>query len=282
MTLNEKIRATRIRRGLTQEQVASGCVTRNMMCEIEAGKAEPSLKTLRHIASKLHVSVGFLLDPERTEEEEEVAALLPRLYALLAEGRILECLETVPDSLLHTKDPAFSYFLATCYLTAAEKCAAAGSVTTALQYLDHMDQSCNDTFYQTEHLRARAVLLRALSRDPVTPRYAIDDEAYSRLSSLATGAELYHYIKDDWDYPYRSDVYRSHMEAKRLMKQYRFPDAIAILQPLCEDKNKSAVSLLVLFRLYSDLETCYRERKDFESAYRYANKKNALYASFRT
>jgi len=40
-------------------------------------------------------------------------------------------------------------------------------------------------------------------------------------------------------------------------------------------------SVLVLFRIYSDLEICHKELRNFEAAYRYSAKKLSLLSAFR-
>ena len=46
MTLGQKLRQTRLSKGLSQSQVAGGCVTRNMLSQIENDQASPSMRTL--------------------------------------------------------------------------------------------------------------------------------------------------------------------------------------------------------------------------------------------
>lgn len=42
MTLGQKLRQTRLSKGLSQSQVAGDCVTRNMLSQIENDQASPS------------------------------------------------------------------------------------------------------------------------------------------------------------------------------------------------------------------------------------------------
>ena len=45
MTLGQKLRQTRLSKGLSQSQVAGDCVTRNMLSQIENDQASPSMRT---------------------------------------------------------------------------------------------------------------------------------------------------------------------------------------------------------------------------------------------
>ena len=61
MNLGEKIRAARIEKNMTQSDVASDKITRNMLSAIESGKATPSLDTLMYISAKLELPIHYLL-----------------------------------------------------------------------------------------------------------------------------------------------------------------------------------------------------------------------------
>lgn len=47
MTLGQKLRQTRLSKGLSQSQVAGDCVTRNMLSQIENDQASPSMAHAR-------------------------------------------------------------------------------------------------------------------------------------------------------------------------------------------------------------------------------------------
>ena len=59
--IGERIRAVRIKQRMTQNQLAGGDITRNMISRIENGAALPSLPTLCAIASRLGVPAGALM-----------------------------------------------------------------------------------------------------------------------------------------------------------------------------------------------------------------------------
>ena len=53
MCLGEKLRCARLEAGMTQRQLCGEMITRNMLSQIENGKATPSTKTLRYLAQML-------------------------------------------------------------------------------------------------------------------------------------------------------------------------------------------------------------------------------------
>ncbi|CAM4125168.1 MULTISPECIES: helix-turn-helix domain-containing protein [Bacillus cereus group] len=73
--LGENIKALRKQKNLTQTELAGTELTKSMLSQIENGKATPSMKTLKYLASKLQCETSFLLK----EDSEEVAELLPKM-----------------------------------------------------------------------------------------------------------------------------------------------------------------------------------------------------------
>jgi transcriptional regulator with XRE-family HTH domain len=104
MNLGEKIRHLRKERGLSQEEVGRGVLTRSMISAIERGKARPSLKTLEVIAQGLGKSVDFFLEDEVTDQTYK------RVRAHL----------TLADALLWAGEPERARELLTSVLPAAE------------------------------------------------------------------------------------------------------------------------------------------------------------------
>jgi len=70
MTLGERIRNARGRLSARKLAIAAG-ISPSFLSDIELGKTEPSVDTLKKIASVLNVSSSFLL-----EETDELIAIL--------------------------------------------------------------------------------------------------------------------------------------------------------------------------------------------------------------
>lgn len=87
MDLGAKIRHLRKERGLSQEEVGRGVLTRSMISAIERGKARPSLKALEVIAQGLNKPVDYFLEDEVTDRNyKRVRASLLTGRALVGEG----------------------------------------------------------------------------------------------------------------------------------------------------------------------------------------------------
>lgn len=94
MTLGEKLTAARQARGLTQTQAAGEAITRNMLSLLEHDQAEPSLKTLRYLAARLEVPLGWLLEDGDGAPALEQARQRWRAGEFAACARLLEAQRT--------------------------------------------------------------------------------------------------------------------------------------------------------------------------------------------
>ena len=113
MTLGQKLKQTRLARGMTQSQVVVDRITRNMLSQIENDLASPSVGTLEYLASVLNVRLSWLLADEQAEAE---AGRTQRLRELLKSGEYAACLELAPE---HAPDDEQALALA----MAAAQCA---------------------------------------------------------------------------------------------------------------------------------------------------------------
>src|SRR5256885_8711552 len=62
--LGQRIRQLRIRKGMTQQDLAGDDYSKSYISAIEQGKTRPSLEALQRMASRLEVPAGMLLDPD--------------------------------------------------------------------------------------------------------------------------------------------------------------------------------------------------------------------------
>ena len=73
MELGEKLKAARLEAGLSQRQLCGDTVTRNMLSQIESGKARPSMDTLLVLANRLGKPISWFLE-ESTPLDRAVSA----------------------------------------------------------------------------------------------------------------------------------------------------------------------------------------------------------------
>ena len=156
MTLGQKLKQTRLARGMTQAQVVGDRITRNMLSQIENDLASPSVGTLEYLASVLNVRLSWLL---ASEQEEAEAGRTQQLRALLKSGEYAACLELAPE---HAPDDEQALLLALaaaqCALHALEAERFAAAQQLARQALSWNEASLYG------HAQVRLEMLRVLAR----------------------------------------------------------------------------------------------------------------------
>ena len=125
MTLGQKLKQTRLARGMTQSQVVGDRITRNMLSQIENDLASPSVGTLEYLASVLNVRLSWLL---ADEQEEAEAGRTQRLRELLKSGEYAACLELAPE---HAPDDEQALALAMAAVQCAQRALEAERFDTA-------------------------------------------------------------------------------------------------------------------------------------------------------
>ena len=281
MELGEKIKALRKARGMTQAQLAGEHITRNMLCEIEKGKATPSLDTLSAIAEGLEVPAAFLLDESENlfgYAKRDAMAEIRKLYLSGEYGACFRLCETLPGE----PDDEIALLLSHCALGEGRRAFYRGNMETALVYFNEALAYAEKTSYPTESITASAGLYAALAGNVASPRRDFNEPLYREKANLATESELFAYVIDNAAYPYTNQLFANHQAARELMKSRRYREALPLLLSLETHKGEEGASAYFLFRLYSDMEICYREEQDFEHAYKYSTKRITLLSAFQS
>lgn len=275
----EKIRSRRAELGMTQKELAGSFVTRNMLSRIENGVALPSVETLLYLSEKLAVDPGYLLSPEADKEAAARTAVLPEMRRLFRNGAYAACLACFHTYCGEPNDE-MAFMLAYAALHETYTAIHNGNFDTAQKHIIDAERFADKTVYPTVALRAELALCRAIACNVQSPRLELNEKEYLSLMETAVGTELYMYLTDKTDFPYKNDKYKRHTEARAALRQNRYKEALSVLTELENEKNDADVTAFFLFRLYSDLETVYRELRYFENAYRYSSKRIALLSAF--
>ncbi len=281
MKLGDKIKELRLQRGLTQASLAGEHMTRSMLCEIEKGNANPSLQTLRYLSDELKVPLSYLIDDREDLQACRKREAMPRLYALYREKKFNECYREA-EALPVTPDDELSLLLASSALECGKLAFFSGNMETATVFFEEAATYTKKTCYPTESIEAAAILYAAIAENVCAPRRNFEEAAYRALASAAAEEELYAYLTDQYGYNFKNPLYRAHLNARALLKERKYSAALSELKRLEENKNDKNASAYFLFRLYSELETCYREMGHYEEAYKYASKRMTLLGAFQS
>lgn len=283
MDIGKKIKELRTKKLMTQAELAGDVITRNMLSCIENGSAQPSLGTLRHIASKLGVPMGYLL----ADDEEE------NLYAKMSEMKDIKNAyisgnyRICRDMCINTQiegDDEISLIAAESSLAIAKEEFSEGFLRGAAYYLDEAIGFADATAYHAEHIRsAAAVYFRYMRNISATLTSDIIDEeaeikpfAFDDFSKYAIAFEaieagnirLVEYCLSSLD---ENSPYALHIRARSSMQERRFDKAYDALYAILIHPQKIEEPLM--YFVFCDLEICCKEQKDFKGAYEYSNAK---------
>lgn len=280
MTLGEKIKRERKKRKLTQSDLANGRITRNMVSLIEKDLANPSLETLRHISARLELPLTFLVsDADDTffyAKKEALSGILAAYNSKnysVAVSRI-EKLEQTDDEL--------SLILADSHLEIGKKLLSGGSLLSAEKHFAKALDYCATCCYDTSRISALSNMYLSVARNIQAPLLEFDTDAFSAATIHSFDIEFYKYLTLDFDFPYTNSVYSNHLEAKKLIREKNYVNAVKILEEIGSAKRSADYNAYVVFGVYSDLESCYKQLFDFEMAYKYSSKRFSLLEGFKS
>ena len=268
--LGQRLKQARIEAGLSQRQLCGEEITRNMLSQIESGKAKPSMQTLTYLAQKLGKSISWFLEEDTvTSPNQQVMETARQQYSQRQYAAVLAALEDYRE-----QDAMFDreawLLRGLSLLGAARQALDDGKAVYARSLLEKAEQAGQHTDYFTPALERERLLLLyqanpAAARELAGRLPADDRELFLRARAyLDTGAyadteatlsavrekdELYHYLA-----------------GQALMGQKRYAPAVEhFLQAEAGYPQLCAKAL----------ETCYREMEDYKMAYHYACKQRA-------
>lgn len=284
MTLGQKLRQTRLSKGLSQSQVAGDCVTRNMLSQIENDQASPSMRTLEHLAQALGVSVGWLLSDEQTDAAME---RMRRARTLFRERNFEGCL-----ALFAQDEPGDDETLLLRSMAAGE---LAGQLLLDEQISRAKELAALSLEWNRKSLygtaQAQIMALDVLARAAILEN--CPDEAVERYrASYLEGqnAVRYHFTMA------RFHLQQEHIQAaeREIWSIAELPEAsrgeYLILRGKIAAKREQYENAALYFHqaeelslgrmlereLYEGLEICCRELGDYQQAYLYASKQLAM------
>lgn len=280
MTLGEKIRFVRIKRGLTQRDLCGDKITRNMLSAIENNKANPSLDTIEYISAKLQIPMSYILSKEESPFTFEKQQGIGAIKAAFVEKRYYDCIEMI-DS-LDGSDDELNLILANATYECGKKQVLAGSLFSGAAMLMRCVEACNGTIYNTDSIKKFVPLYLVLTKNIQSPLLELDSSLSDAMFAASEEYELYKYMNLDSSHSYSNKIFAKHIEAKEMIKRRDYYSAINILVALENAKTGETYNAYAFFAIYSDLETCYRQIGDFEKAYRYSTKRLSMIEGFKT
>lgn len=284
MTLGQKLRQTRLSKGLSQSQVAGTCVTRNMLSQIENDQASPSMRTLEHLARALDVSVGWLLSDEQTDAALE---RMRKARALFREEDYAGCL-----ALFVQDAPGDDEMLLLCAEAAgrlAEQTLSDENYEKAKELAQQALDWSRKSLYKNAQVQTQA--MDVLARCALWEKDA--DEAVARYKAYYLewqNTVRYHFTmarfqlqqehvqaaeREIWsiaELPEKSRAEYLILRGKIAAKREQYENAALYYH----QAEELPLGRMLERELYQGLEVCCRELGDYQQAYLYASKQLAM------
>lgn len=278
MTLGDKIRAERIKRGMTQSDIAEDKITRNMLSAIEGGKALPSLDTLYHIADKLNLPVAYLVSDDIELSAFKRLDLIESVRKAFSRKQYSDCISIIEE--ISVVDDELAYILAYSHFEIGASAARNGAFITAEKHLMLSEKFFSQTVYDTRTLECKLPLYLSFVKNVNSPLLDFDKDVFCDIMTDVVDLEFFKYLCNEWDYDYSNELFKKHADAKIKIKERKYYDAIKILLEISEAKSSYEYHAYLMYLVYGDLDYCYKQIYDFENAYKYATKRISMLEGF--
>ena len=280
MTLGEKIKSARKAKRITQRELAKDKLTRNMISRIESGTATPSLDTIKYVANELKLPVSYFLSEDDDLFFYEKAEKIRTIYRAFKTKEYSYCINKINE--LSGIDSELALILTTSYYELGKDNVMRGSLSSAKKCFENALKNSEKTLFDTSHICATIPLYLAIAENIQAPLLEFDAKSYSEGLLSVFDYELYKYVMQDYTYSYENQLIKKHTEAKKHIKDRDYQGAIRILTEAENMAKSESYNALVVFSIYSDLESCYKQLYDFEKAYRYSSKRLSMLEGFKS
>lgn len=287
MTLGQKIKEARVKRGLTQKQLVGDYITRNMLSKIENDSATPSVRTLEFLAQKLAMPVSYFLEDSELSDGTSPDGLDNMRDAYRA-GKWDKCIALLQESkTAGTTDEGYLLY-ARAGAAAAREALTRGDIEAAVSFAEMADYYNKEGIYYSHRIDAEMNLIfaefslytgksefepyirefeRIIVHINYADRYILDKAEYLLSGGKAEEASK---LLESADPPGgRFQAKYLWLKGSLQMESGKYSEAVGIIS---EAEGLAAENPLLLSLIYKNLETCYRELEDYKMAYHYAAK----------
>ena len=182
--IGAKIRELRLKRGMTQSQLAGDQITRNMLSLIESDKASPSVSTLCYLAERLEMPVGYFFLSDEGENRYRKFTVIDEMKEKYRARDYRGCIslcESLPEN---AADDEIAMILAISHLKSATESAQLLDLRSAEKSLGQA------AFYASKSLYCDAAFGRALNYTAELFRAAPSDEISDALCDMGAAGEF--------------------------------------------------------------------------------------------
>ena len=291
MNIGQKIKALRVAKMLTQQELAGDNITRNMLSRIENGFALPSMQTLLYLSEKLGVPAGYLISEDHEEFSYRKIIGMPEVSRAYHAGEWQICADLCRS--LDGDDDEVNYILALCEYNLAKDLFEQGNLRQAASGFDYSKQLCKQTAYLLSGVIAECdSYIHCISY--ISPLLTSDIDVVNVPAPASYGEDFCRYFtviraieeKGNAEIPIRrllieewgKNFYTDHINARVKIKYGNHNEAYHILKGMLA--SEYSIPAPMLYFIFSDLEVCCRELSDYRGAYEYSGSKTGMLEKF--
>lgn len=283
--IGERIRDIRQQKMMTQQELCSDVISRNMLSCIENGTANPSINTLLHIAKSLNIPAGFLISEEDDSFVLQKFSVIDDVHQAYKNGAYAICIDLCRK--LDKDDDEIALVLSRSYLMIGKEAFFDGNLRDACIYLDNSLIYAQKSVYSVPSVIAEvSCYFRQMKYISSTLRSDIldDDRTWQDdISAIYDEFCRYTYFTSvmqsvdaslDFEFAdlaesFKTDFYERHIKALRLMREKNFSEALSLLKELIY--GQEIFPKPILYNVLRQAELCSRNIEDYKSAYEFSN-----------
>lgn len=292
MKIGEKIKLLRKARGLTQEELSGGFITRNMLSQIERGASLPSFATLEYLCEKLDIDAGYFFSQKDDLSSFEIKKALPKIKQALERGEYSYVIALADEYGLCSED-GLPPIAAKAHFELGKELFQKGHLRSSREEFIkclEFSSSCQaepihalhaktyleviEKAFDPSHRISSAWDTKRESSEGSVPIFESEDfKIYSLLlnlidDSLADKASaIYDAVKIE------NELFRLHINARLAFARFNYQRSKELLLEILEKAPKDASDPFFL-SIYLDLENVCKALSDFEGAYRASDMRN--------
>ena len=291
MNIGQKIKALRVAKVMTQQELAGDNITRNMLSRIENGFALPSMQTLLYISEKLGVPAGYLISDDSEEFSYKKIIGMPEVMRAFHASEWQICSDLCKN--LGGYDSEINYILAICEYNIAKEHFENGDLKQAASCFDSAKQLCKKPTYSLSNVISECdAYINCIGY--ISPLLTSDIDVVNAPSPASYGDDFCRYFtviraieeKGNAEIAIRrllisewgQNFYTDHINARVKIKYGNHNEAYHILKGMLASEYN--IPAPMLYFVFSDLEVCCRELSDYRGAYEYSGSKTGMLEKF--
>lgn len=288
MEIGKKIKKVRTSKGMTQTELAGDKITRNMLSQIENGSAAPSLSTIVYIADKLGMPAGYFLCEPRDDLSFRKMVYMDEVKKAYRDGEYQKCAELCKNA-FSEYDDEINMILCECHFRLGRELFALDRLKSASDEFCAALRYAEKTLYNVDWIRVACSVHLEFIGELIPSLQEKTQALFADRADALVFTDMHKYVtakryteqdgeneRDVCTSDFANPALARHIEAKIKMKKGEYAGALELMRDAVSDESAGEYGCAFLFALYSDMEVCFREVKDFEHAYECTVKKSEL------